>query len=119
MADTLTLTLPWPPKALSPNARLHYMATARAKASYRKTCAWTAREQGARRVTADRLHVSLTFYPPTRHPFDLDNARARMKAGLDGLADVLGVDDSRWSISIARAGEIGGFVKVDVQFFKE
>jgi len=35
--------------------------------------------------------------------------------GLDGLADVLGVDDSRWALSAELAGEVGGFVRVEVR----
>ena len=31
------------------------------------------------------------------------------------LADVLGVDDSKWSLSIAKADEIGGMVRVEVR----
>lgn len=108
----IELTLPWPPTALSPNARTHWAKLARAKKEYRAACAWTAKAQGARRIKADKLHLSLTFYPPTRRAYDLDNALARMKAGLDGLADVLGVDDSRWSLSIARADAVGGYVQV-------
>ena len=38
-----------------------------------------------------------------------------MKSGLDGLADVLGVDDSAWSLSIAKADEVGGMVKIQVE----
>jgi len=64
---------------------------------------------------ADRLHLTLTFYPPTRRAFDLDNALACCKAMLDGLADVLGVDDKHWSLTIQKAGEIGGFVRVEVK----
>lgn len=45
---------------------------------------------------------------------DLDNCLARMKSGLDGLADVLGVDDKNWTLTIARADEVGGFVRVEV-----
>ena len=63
-------------------------------------------------MQADKLHLSLTFYAPTRRAYDLDNALARMKAGLDGLADVLGVDDSKWSLSIARGDTTGGSVTV-------
>ena len=110
----MILTMPWPPTALSPNASQHYMALARAKKAYREACAWTAKEQGARRIEADKLHLTLTFYPPTRRAFDLDNALARCKAMLDGLADVLGVDDSRWSLTIQKADDIGGFVRVEV-----
>lgn len=111
----LTVTLPWPPKELSPNARLHWAALARAKRAYRHACALQAMAQGVRRVQATKLHLSLNFYPPSRRAFDLDNALARMKAGLDGLADVLGVDDRHWELSIKRAGEIGGYVKVEVR----
>lgn len=109
------MTLPWPPKELSPNARLHWATLARAKRAYRYACAAQALRQGVRRVQAEKLHLSLTFYPPTRRAFDLDNALARMKSGLDGLADVLGVDDRHWELTIKRAEEIGGMVKVEVR----
>lgn len=109
------VTLPWPPKELSPNARMHWSKLAKAKKAYRAACAWTAKEQGMRRIDAEKLHLALTFYPPSRRAYDLDNALARMKSGLDGLADVLGVDDKFWDLSIRRASEIGGMVKVEVR----
>ena len=34
---------------------------------------------------------------------------------MNGLCDVLGVDDSKWSLSIAKADEIGGMVRVEVR----
>lgn len=111
----MELTLPWPPTALSPNTRQHWSKLARAKKSYRAACAAQALEQGARRIKAERLHLSLTFYPPTRRAFDLDGLLSRMKSGLDGLSDVLQVDDSRWSLSIAKAEEVGGMVRVRVE----
>ena len=61
------------------------------------------------------LHLTITFYPPTRRAFDLDNALARIKAGLDGLADVLGVDDKHWSLTIRKADTIGGKVHIRVE----
>lgn len=112
------VTLPWPPSGLSPNARLHWAKLAKLKKAYRASCAWTAKAHGITKIDADALHLTLTFYPPTRRAFDLDNALARMKAGLDGLADVLGVDDSRWTLTIAKAGEIGGMVKVTISTSK-
>lgn len=117
----LTVTLPWPPKELSPNFRGHWTTVARAKKSYREACAWTAKLHGASPIQADRLHLTLEFVPPSRRAFDLDNALASCKAGLDGLADVLGVDDSRWSLTIRKAseGEIGGMVKVNVRIIKD
>ena len=113
---SLTLTLPWPPKELSPNARLHWRVVAKAKKAYRAACGWTAKEQGARRIEAGKLHLSLTFFAPTRRAYDLDNALARMKSGFDGVADVLGVDDKHWKLEMDRADEIGGFVRVEVSY---
>lgn len=111
----LTLTLPWPPKELSPNARQHWAKLAAAKKKYRSLCADTALWQGASRMeAAQKLHIALTFFPPTRRAYDLDNCLARMKSGLDGLADVLGVDDRNWTLTIQKADEVGGMVKVEV-----
>lgn len=112
--NPLTITLPWPPKELSPNARLHWSKLAKAKKTYRAVCALQARAQGAKPINAKKVHLSLMFYPPTRRAFDLDNAFARMKSGFDGLADVLEVDDRHWGFSFDRAEEIGGMVKVVV-----
>ncbi len=96
----LKLTLPWPPHDLSPNARVHWAALAKAKKSYRFACAIEATRQGARRIDAPSLDVHFTFYPPTRRRIDLDNCLSRIKSGIDGLVDVLGVDDSKWRPSL-------------------
>jgi crossover junction endodeoxyribonuclease RusA len=109
------VTLPWPPKALSPNSRLHWAVLAKAKKTYRHACAIVAKDQGLSKSEASALHLTITFYPPTRRAFDLDNCLARMKAGLDGLADVLEVDDKHWSLTIQKADEIGGFVKIKIE----
>jgi crossover junction endodeoxyribonuclease RusA len=113
----MNLILPWPPTGLSPNARGHWAKLAKAKKQYRSACAWQAAAQGAHPIQAEALHLTLEFVPPTRRAYDLDNALARIKAGLDGLSDVLMVDDSRWTYSIKKAppGVIGGFVRVFVE----
>ena len=112
----MNLILPWPPVGLSPNSRLHWAKLAKLKKQYRAACAWTAKSQGAQALPPDaRLHLALTFTPPTRRAFDLDNALARMKSGLDGLADVLSVDDRHWSLSIDKGEGIGGFVRVRIE----
>jgi len=110
---TIVLTMPWPPSALSPNKRLHWAQLAKAKAAYRHACAMTARSQGAGKIDAEALTVRLRFVPPDRRPRDVDNCIAAMKSGLDGLADVLGVNDRNWTLQIdPMAQEIGGFVRV-------
>lgn len=111
---TIEITLPWPPKELSPNARQHHMAFYRAKKAYKAACMWTAKEQGATRIEADKVHVHMVFFKPTKRAMDLDNMLGRMKSGLDGLSELLGVDDSKWSLSIEFAKEVGGMVKVTV-----
>jgi len=110
----LELILPWPQRVLWPNSRPHNFQLARAKKEFREECAWEAKRKGATPLQAQALHASLVFFPPTRRRYDLDNALAAMKSGIDGLANVLQVDDSLWSFQIAKApqGEVGGWVKV-------
>lgn len=111
----LNLTLPWPPTNLSPNARVHYQALARAKKAYKTACWYTAHSQGLRKIDADRLHLSIEFVPPNRRGFDLDGLLSRMKSGLDAIADITGVDDRHWSLTISKADRIGGMVKIKVE----
>lgn len=109
----MLIVLPWPPKELSPNSRLHWSKLAKAKSTYREACHWQAIEQGARKMSG-KLHLSIEFVPPNRRGFDLDNLLARMKSGLDGLAGALGVDDRHWSLTISRSEQIGGMVRVTI-----
>ena len=111
----MRILLPWPTKDLSPNARGHWAVKARAKKAYRALCAWQAKSQGLGRIYTERLHLKITFVPPNRRARDLDNMLASLKSGLDGLCDVLGVDDSKWSMEISKAEDrIGGFVEIVV-----
>ena len=109
------VTLPWPPTELSPNQRLHWSRVAKAKKAYRAECCLQARSQGLRTIEAPRLHATFTFYPPSRRRLDLDNCIARIKAGIDGLVDACGVDDSRWTMTFAISDQIGGMVKVSLE----
>lgn len=94
------LILPWPSKELSPNARVHWGVRARAASSARFLAATITRE--ARRKAAwlpnpgVRLHLHVTFYPPTKRLPDDDNMLARFKPYRDGIADALGIDDRRF-----------------------
>lgn len=118
---TFTVELPWPSSQLSPNARGHWTRLAQAKKAYRARCRAIAGVAApilseALQRLPERLDVAITFVPPDRRARDLDNLLASMKSGLDGLADALGVDDSRWRLQIEMAGETtpGGIVLVDV-----
>lgn len=107
------ITLPWPPKGLNPNARLHYQQLARTKKTYKEAVMWQAKAEGVKPMTG-ALHLNITFFPPDKQRRDLDNMLAAIKAGLDGLSEVLGVDDSLWSLTIKKSEFIGGFVRVEV-----
>lgn len=115
----MIITLPWPPSGLSPNSRNHWTKTAKLKKQYREACFFLTRldvlNGGARFEKDKPLFVSLTFYPPDRRQRDMDNMLASIKAGLDGLSDAIGVDDSKWTLTIAKAEEIGGYVKVKIE----
>lgn len=112
----MQLTMPWPVmRELSPNWRGHWSCKARAKKVLREAWYYEALAQGARKIDADRLNLRIEFVQPNKRARDLDNLLASIKAGLDGLADVLGVDDSKWSLQISKAEHIGGFVRISIE----
>ena len=60
------------------------------------------------------IHLWIDFCPPDRRHRDDDNIIAAFKAGRDGLADALGVDDKRFRIhSWVKSDPVrGGMVKI-------
>lgn len=95
----MLITLPWPDKGLSPNARLHWAPKAKLKKLARACAAWEASRSihySERRKFAaheDRIPVTITFYPPDKRLRDDDNMVGSFKSYRDGIADALGVDD--------------------------
>lgn len=88
VAETLVIELPLPPKELSPNARVHYMAKSRAVKRYRQRAMLEAMAAQGRNVRAwSRATCQATFYHSTNRRRDKDNALASIKAGIDGIAD--------------------------------
>lgn len=109
------VTLPWPPSGLSPNARLHWSAKAKAAKAYRMTCFTLALEAGLRGVDWEGdIHLWIDFYPPDRRHRDDDNMISSFKSGRDGLADALGVNDKRFRIHPYVKDQVGGYVKVRI-----
>lgn len=115
-ARKATVKLPWPHKHLSPNARVHWSKKAKEARRARHDAAACALEAGIRHIEAGRLLVKLIFCPPDRRHRDLDNMLASAKSLMDGIADVTGVDDSRWAISLYRDDPVkGGAIRVEVE----
>lgn len=110
------LTLPWPPAACSPNVRVHWTRKSKAAKSYRAACHLLAKQAGIQAPEGDAL-LMLEFVPPDRRRRDDDNLLAMFKAGRDGLADALGIDDNVFSTQIRVSKETtkGGAVRVRIQ----
>jgi len=88
----LLIELAWPPRDLSPNARVHRFARARALAAYRLEAAWSAtaalRALRLPRPEWKRASVNVLAYLGPRQPKpDADNILASLKAAFDGLQD--------------------------------
>lgn len=117
----LVVELPFPPAELSPNKRLHWAKKASLTRIYRTACMfWTNRarpqeEQELKWPYDGEIPISVTFFPPDNRRRDRDNMLASFKAGFDGIADALGVDDNRF-IPTHRVGEVvkGGKVLVEI-----
>ena len=93
----MRFTLPWPPSALNPNARVHWSVKGRSVRRYRVDARLMATMASG---TFCKPSVGLVFHPPDKRRRDLDNCLASFKAGLDGIADALGVNDSHFRISM-------------------
>jgi hypothetical protein len=103
MSELVGLCLPWPDKKLSPNARQHWAQRSAAVKRARSQAYLLARgsmsQPGSgwdamlRAGEGDQINVRLTFEPPARYRYDIDNLVARMKSSLDGIADAINVDD--------------------------
>lgn len=110
----IEVTLPWPSSKLNPNARVHFREKAAQARTYREACHYLTLPE-KRHLPDGDLRLELTFYPPDKRARDRDNLLSSMKSGLDGVAQALGIDDSRFEpvvVSVAR--QIGGMVKVRI-----
>ena len=116
----IDLMLPWPPKVLSPNARSHWATKSRAAKTYRYACFLLCRQAGLS-APKGRALLSLEFIPPDRRRRDDDNCIAAFKSGRDGVAQALGIDDSRFVTQLQISSETikGGAVRVRISDFIE
>lgn len=111
----MIVTLPWPPRILSPNARAHWATKAKAVASYKSSCWFLCLEAKARKLQPGTFRVVVTFCPPDRRWRDDDNMIGAFKAGRDAVAKAIGVDDAKWRPEYRFAEPVnGGAVVVEV-----
>lgn len=127
---THIVTLPWPPKELNPNKRLHWSKKAPITKAYKEACWALCKEAGltlpmagaaplyiALRTSAKELpryHLWIDFFAPDRRHRDDDNCIQSFKAGRDGVALALGINDSQFICHPFLTDEIGGMVKIRI-----
>lgn len=92
---------PYPPAILNPNNRAHWSKKRPVAKAYRRECWAVALAAGLHLKTLPdgKIRVRLDFFPPDAARRDDDNAAASFKAGRDGIADAMKVDDSRFATS--------------------
>lgn len=118
MTKTAEIFLPWPDRKLSPNARLHWAALSRIKRRAKNEAFWLTKQAGLGKIEAESISVRYVVFPPDRRTRDQDNIIASLKAYADGIAEAIGVDDSKWNISIAPRGPVerNGMIKVELDW---
>ena len=95
----MVIKFPWPDSALLPNRRLGRAWTSTNTAKVKaKEAAYYATKQamGAWKAPDGYIPISIVFNPPDKRHRDLDNCLASCKAMLDGMAQALQADDSRF-----------------------
>lgn len=138
--DELVITLPLPPRTLSPNAeqgtsKAAMYARARAKEEYRADCEKVAlaeaRLAGWRAPERARIHVEfgyrldrrvLASYPKSRKPYaaaDWDNSVASFKYAQDALRHAGVIRDDSWGMlepgSITMSKDAGPGIRVRIE----
>lgn len=115
----IRIELPWPPRDLHPNSRVHWTRRARAAKVCRLTGATLTLAAGIRRGDPDipqSLKATAIFCPPDNRRRDVDGMLSSIKSYLDGIADVVGVDDSKWQIALRKESPVkGGVVRIELE----
>lgn len=94
----MIIRLPFPAKELMPNRKngSHWTTTKKVKDQQRLAGRICALASGEFKDKGGNIPLSLLYLTPDRRKRDLDNLLAASKAMLDGVAEALGVDDSRF-----------------------
>jgi crossover junction endodeoxyribonuclease RusA len=121
MTPILTVTLPWPSSALSPNsrdrwARIKAITPARELARLEAINTINLAPGSWCWAQTGTFSITRTFYPPNNRWFDMDNLIGCLKAYQDGIFDALGANDHLIREGHEYWGEVisGGRVVIEV-----
>lgn len=111
----LVVPIPLPDRGLHPNGRENPWKKAALTKAYRDTSTYLTRSAIARRVkdkdpfelpSEGSIPIHVTYHPKTNRRRDRDGAQASLKAALDGIADALRVNDTRFVVAPVEWGEL-------------
>ena len=105
--------LPWPPSQLMPNKKLHWASKAKYAKAYKQAC-FDITKQAQINAANDKMRIVVTFCPPDKRRRDWDNCIASFKAGQDGFAEAIGVNDYNFLPTYEFTDEVKGWVKVQI-----
>ena len=124
------IILPYPPSELSPNKKMHWAAKAPITANYRHACSYFTKQS----ISPEYIHtlkeavksgrkiaLFANFNKPDRRHRDEDNIMASFKAGIDGIASAIGIDDKHFKYMPFVCDEIikGGQVSIKLTIMPE
>jgi crossover junction endodeoxyribonuclease RusA len=112
----IRIELPWPPRELHPNARPHFMGEEGDQEGPGR-CGDNDAAAGVRRATptSRRSRHGHLLSAQTSEAMSII-CSAAIKSGLDGIADVIGVDDSKWQIALRKDEPVkGGAVRIELE----
>src|SRR5690606_14641889 len=115
----ITITLPWPDSKLMPNRRhgKHWASGQPAKVRSRQDAYYLAKAEKAAALPEGEIPLRIEFHAPDARKRDIDNLLAAHKAALDGIAQALGIDDSRFrpiTLDYTQDTNKRGFVRIQI-----
>lgn len=117
----IQITLPFPAGQLMPNRAksLDWHTRAEYAKTYRmcgRVEMLNALQENHWLMDGSEFSLHLTFNEPNKRIRDLDGMLSAMKAGIDGMADALGINDRQFVVIHLRRGDIvkGGSVGVKI-----
>jgi len=113
----MKIELPWPHRALHPNARVYWAKKAKIAAEAKAYAHWVTVACKPGPLKPGKLMFCLEFVPPDRRKRDDDGLIASMKSARDGIAQALGIDDNRFITRAEISDDVckGGKVVVTIE----
>jgi crossover junction endodeoxyribonuclease RusA len=114
----IEILLPFPDPKLNPNNSkgTHWAVTTKARKQARADAYLVTKMTRPPKAPDGNVQMNIVFVQPDKRRRDRDNLLAAMKPALDGIADALGIDDSRFEPVVLRReyGKAPGQVRVIV-----